>query len=195
MRTILLARFGLCSVLALAASPALAQTVKITRSTVAERPFTIIYPDSFTIAAGSKGAVLTITHRTAPLQCSLTVTPLEDVDWTADAALAGFNSSVIEAGWQSDFPGFSVASRSLIPFQSGPALVYEGESIGSPVGMPVRIVHAETMDQSRGYMFECVMPTSIGAEAKPLVDFLIRNFSTRSDAPCCAAPFPENSLH
>ncbi len=194
MLTILLARVGLCSVLALAATPALAQVVKITRSTIAERPFTIIYPDSFTAAAGSNGAVLTITHRTAPLQCNLMVTTLEDVDWTADAALAGFNNSVIEAGWQGEFPGFSVASRSLVPFQSGPALVYEGESIGSPIGLPVRIVHAETMDQNRGYMLECLMPTRISDQARPLVDFLIRNFSARSDAACCAAPFPREGL-
>lgn len=191
---ICLARAGLCCALALVSFPALAQSLKITRSTVGERPFTLIYPDSFNAANGTNGVTLTISHDEAPLQCNLIVAPLEGSTWTADDALANFDPTVIETGWQADFPGFSVNDRSIVAFQGTPALLYEGSSLGSPAGVPTRIVHAETVDQDRGYIFECIMADQISGEARPLVDFLIANLSTKSDANCCSVPFPTEGL-
>jgi hypothetical protein len=189
-----LALAGLCCALTLAAIPAQAQSLKVTRSTMADKPFTLIYPDSFGAATGTNGVTLTITHREAPLQCSLIVAPLEGSTWTADNALANFDSASIEAGWQADFPGFAVSGQSLVDFQGTQALLYEGASLGSPNGVPARILHAETVDQERGYIFECIMADEISEEARPLVDFMIGNFATRSDATCCSVPFPTAGL-
>jgi hypothetical protein len=81
-----------------------------------------------------------------------------------------------------------VSEHKLIDFRSGPALYYRGEAQRSPLGFPVTVAHAEATDSGRTYVYECIMAQSIAADALPTVDFLIANFSTRSDAECCVAP-------
>jgi hypothetical protein len=53
------------------------------------------------------------------------------------------------------------------------------------MGIPLTIVHTEAVDAGRGYTLDCLFATEIAAQARPIVDFIIANFSTRSDAECC----------
>ncbi|WP_375452025.1 hypothetical protein [uncultured Devosia sp.] len=174
---------------------ALAQnSVSVTRSILADRPYTLIYPEIMT-AAGGGPEPLTINHPDAPLQCNLEVVPtVEDTDWTPAGALAALDDDVVAADWTETFPGFTVATKGTTAYQSGPALTYDGQSTGSPMGVPLTIVHTETVDAGHGYVLDCLFATTVAEQARPIVDFIIANFSTRSDAECCVgatvAPTP-----
>lgn len=184
-------RRGVATLLAIAAlcSQAVAQDqsqVVIDRGLTEDLPYTAIYPNVLrSVDDGSSATILTLQHPGAPLQCDVFAVPGGEADWSADAALNKLDVAGIEATWTPDFPGFKLVAKAVTNFASGPALLYEGESDNSPLGVPVRIVHAEAIAGGLTYAIECLMEKSISGEARPLVDFVIANFSTRSDGECC----------
>lgn len=163
---------------------AYAQSVNVTRSILQDQPYTIIYPD-FMIPSGGATEPLSLTHPSVPLQCDITIVPVEDTTWSADSALASLDDGEVAASWARTFPGFTLSSKSTTPYQSGAALLYDGQSTDSPMGIPLTIVHTETVDSGRGYTLDCLFATEVTQQARPIVDFIIGNFSTRSDAECC----------
>lgn len=163
---------------------AYAQSVNVTRSILQDQPYTIIYPD-FMIPSGGASEPLSLTHPSVPLQCDITIVPVEDTTWSADSALANLDDGEVAASWAKTFPGFTLNSKSTTPYQSGAALLYDGQSTDSPMGIPLTIVHTETVDSGRGYTLDCLFATEVTQQARPIVDFIIANFSTRSDAECC----------
>lgn len=171
--------------IALPVTEAAAQSLSLTRGRDPAKPYTVIFAPEFAATAGEGDTALVLTHNSVPLQCSLIVVPVEDSGWTAEGALATFDRAAIESGWQQGFPGFSVSEQRVVSFQNATALQYAGDSFGSPGGEAVHIVHAETVDDGRGYVVECLTPVRAKEAARPLVDFIIRNFSTRADAQCC----------
>ena len=163
--------------------------VVIDRGLTEDLPYTAIYPNVLrSVDDGSPATILTLQHPDAPLQCDAFAVAGAEAGWTADAALSKLDIPGIEATWTPDFPGFKVVAQSVTRIASGPALLYEGESDNSPLGIPLRIVHVEAVDAGRTYAIECLMDKSIAADARPLVDFFIANFSTRSDGQCCINP-------
>ncbi len=170
-------------------SMVMAQSVNVSRSILPDEPYTVIYPEGM-VASGGAGQPLTINHTQAPLQCDLSIVPADDAGWTPDGALAGLDKAAIASGWTEQFPGFAISAAGTIGYQSGPALQYEATSTGSPMGMPLTIVHTETVDSGRGYVLDCLFATAQAAQARPLVDFIIANFSTRADADCCVGATP-----
>jgi len=176
--------------LGLAPAFALAQSVNVTRSILPDQPYTLIYPDTM-IASGGAGEPLTINHPNAPLQCDLTIVPVEDTGWTAEAALSELNDEEIVAAWSETFPGFALGSKGTAAFQNATALVYDGTSTDSPMGVPLTVVHTETVTDGRGYALDCIFATEVAAQARPIVDFIIANFSTRADADCCVGAVVE----
>jgi hypothetical protein len=184
-------------VLALAASVpfhAIAQDqpqaeIKSDRGLTEDRPYTVFYPDVLNVEDdGSETTVITLRHPDAPLQCDVLIVDGAAAEWDAQGALAALDRSVVEAIWLPDFPGFQLTSQGVTQFQSGPALIYEGQSTGSPLGVPLSIVHAEANDGGRSYAVECLTELSVAADARPMVDFILANFSTRSDGTCCTMP-------
>lgn len=176
-------------------APTLAQDqpqVVIDRGLTEDLPYTAIYPDILrSVDDGSPATILTLQHPEAPLQCDAFAVQGAEGSWSAEAALGKLDILGIEATWIPDFPGFKVVSQGLTRFASVPAILYEGESDNSPLGIPLRIVHAEAVDGGRTYAVECLMGKSVAVEARPLVDFVIANFSTRSDGQCCINPADE----
>ncbi|MHB1102159.1 MAG: hypothetical protein ACYC0C_05145 [Devosia sp.] len=166
--------------------------VVIDRGLTEDLPYTAIYPNVLrSVDDGSPATILTLQHPEAPLQCDAFAVDGAEAGWTAEAALSKLDVPGIEATWTPDFPGFKVVAQGITQFASGPALLYEGESDNSPLGIPLRIVHAEAVDAGRTYAIECLMEKSIATDARPLVDFVIANFSTRSDGQCCINPADE----
>jgi hypothetical protein len=163
---------------------AMAQSMNISRSIFADQPYTLIYPEAM-IASGGAGEPLTINHPNAPLQCDLSVVPVEDANWTADSALSSLDAATVESAWQESFPGFTLSNSATTQYQDATALIYEGTSESSPMGMPVTLVHTETVASGRGYSLDCIYATSVAEQVRPAVDFIIANFATRSDAECC----------
>jgi hypothetical protein len=174
---------------ACAAAVAQEATVTIDRGLTEDRPYTLIYPDILkSIDDGSPITIATLQHPEAPLQCDAMIADGASAGWTAEAAVAALDVAGTEQGWVTDFPGFAITNTVLTAFQSGPALMYEGESTDSPLGLPLHIVHAEAVDGGRTYVLECLVEKSVAEGAKPLIDFLIANFSTKSDGECCVDP-------
>ncbi|MET3924937.1 hypothetical protein [Devosia sp. 2618] len=163
---------------------AFAQSVNVTRSILNNEPYTVIYPEEMT-ATGGAGEPLTLNNPNAPLQCTLEIVPVEDTNWTPQSALDDLNDANVTSGWSQQFPGFTLGIKTTTAYQSGPALLYDGTSTDSPQGIPLTIVHTETVDSGRGYALDCIYATDVAERARPIVDFIIANFSTRSDAECC----------
>ena len=183
----------LVAALILAATPPVIAQDQVQMSVVqgqtAERPFTVIYPNVLQVFDdGSDVTVLTLRHPDAIMQCDALVQDGAPADWNADAALAGLDTAGIVSTWTPDFPGFKVTGQSVTRFQSGPALMYEGESENSPFGVPAKIVYAEAVDGGRNYAIQCIVELGEAADARPMVDFIVANFSTRSDGTCCVDP-------
>jgi hypothetical protein len=166
--------------LSLLPAAAFAQGLAIDGSPLPDQPYTLIYPDVM-VTSGELGGPVTINHPTLPLQCVLTVVPVEDTGWTAEGALAALDPTAIAAGWQATLPGFSVLESKITAYQSGPALLYQGTSQGE-TGTTVTLTHTETVDGGNGYTLDCFHGTEEGLEAGPIVDAIIANFSTRQDA-------------
>ncbi|KQX34061.1 hypothetical protein ASD04_17620 [Devosia sp. Root436] len=165
---------------------AYAQTAGISGSPLPDQPYTLIYPDVM-VTSGEPGGPLTINHPGLPLQCVLTVVPVEDTGWTAEGALAELDAAAVAAGWSETFPGFTLGASLVTRYQSNPALQYEGTSTGSEQG-PITLVHTETVDAGNGYTLDCFYATEMAAEARPVVDAIIANFSTRQDAQPVVTP-------
>jgi len=163
-----------------------AQSAGISGSPLPDQPYTLIYPDVM-VTSGEIGGPVTINHPGLPLQCLLTVVPVEDTDWTAEGALAALDAATVAAGWNETFPGFTLGASLVTRYQSNPALQYEGTSTGGEQG-PITLVHTETVDGGNGYTLDCFYATEMAAEARPVVDAIIANFSTRQDAQPVVTP-------
>jgi hypothetical protein len=174
--------------LSLVVSPTLAaaQSVSVTRSILDDLPYTLIFPEPMVVAGGTVEPVsVTINHPEAPLQCDMRVVPVEDTDWTAEGALGAINDAEVASSWSDIMPGFVLNAKSTATFQDATALLYEGSSPESKMGVPLTLVHTETVANGRGYTLDCYFATEQAENARPIVDFIIANFATRSDADCC----------
>ena len=163
-----------------------AQNLAITGSPLPDQPYTLIYPDVM-VTSGEIGGPQTINHPGLPLQCVLTIVPVEDTSWTAEGALAALDPATVAAGWNETFPGFTLGTSQISNYQSNPALQYEGTSPGTEGG-PITLVHTETVDTGNGYTLDCFYATEVAAEARPVVDSIIANFSTKQDAQPVVTP-------
>ncbi|MCR6673695.1 hypothetical protein [Devosia ginsengisoli] len=172
--------------LSLLPAAAYAQTAGISGSPLPDQPYTLIYPDVM-VTSGEAGGPLTINHPALPLQCVLTVVPVEDTGWTAEGALAALDATTVAAGWNEAFPGFTLGASLVTNYQSNPALQYEGTSTGGEQG-PITLVHTETVDNGNGYTLDCFYATEMAADARPVVDAIIANFSTEQDAQPVVTP-------
>ena len=121
--------------LALVPATAFAQSVNVTRSILPDQPYTLIYPDAM-VASGGVDEPLVINHANAPLQCDLTIVPVEDTSWTPESALASLVDADVVAGWSETFPGFALTSKSTTAYQSNTALTYDGTSTELTDGHP-----------------------------------------------------------
>ena len=166
---------------------AFAQALAVDGSPLPDQPYTLIYPDVMA-TSGEAGGPLTINHPTLPLQCVLTVVPVEDTGWTAEGALAALDPATVAAGWNDTFPGFTLGASQITRYQSNPALQYEGTSTGAEDGGPITLVHTETVEAGHGYTLDCFYATEVAAEARPVVDTIIANFSTQQDAQPIVTP-------
>ena len=177
---------GYLAVLFVLGCPALslAQSISVTHSTLPEQPFTLFYPEAMQ-ASGGVDRPLVIKHASAPLQCSMSYVPVDEPAWTAEGALALLVDADVEAGWRESFPGFALGARGTAAYQSDTALIYEGTSSDSPMGLPLTIVHTEAVAGELGYALDCLFATAEAEQARPIVDFIIANFSTAADAECC----------
>lgn len=175
---------------ALLPTAVMAQNVNVTSSSAEAEPYTLIYPEGM-VVSGGEGQPVIINHPDIPLQCELSIVPVEDAAWTADSALASLDDAGVAAGWSENFPGFTLGTKAVAAYQSGPALVYDGQSLGSPSGSPLAIVHSEAVDTGRGYVLDCFYAPTAAPVLRPVVDFIIANFSTRPDAQCCQGTIPE----
>ncbi|WP_449395485.1 hypothetical protein [Devosia riboflavina] len=163
---------------------ALGQSVSVTRSIFADQPYTLIYPEVM-IASGGAGEPLVINHPNAPLQCDLAILPVEDTQWTAEGAVSEIDTAAVTASWAETFPGFALGNSGTTQYQDATALFYEGTSESSPMNVPVTLLHTETVTSGRGYSLDCIYATSVAEQIRPVVDFIVANFATRSDAECC----------
>lgn len=179
-------------IMALGTHAAVAQDISVTHSVLPDQSYTLIYPATMQ-ASGGVDKPLTINHADAPLQCTMSYVPVEQTDWTPEGALASLDVAELEAGWRATFPGFVLGTTGTTAYQSDPALIYEGTSTDSPMGMPLTIVHTETVANGLGYTLDCLFDTTQAEQARPIVNFIIANFSTSADAECCVAvpPSPE----
>lgn len=168
---------------------ALGQSVNISRSIFADQPYTLIYPEAM-VARGGAGEPVTINHPDVPLQCELNIVPVEDIGWTAESALSSFDAEAVAQAWAESLPDLAIAESGTTAYQDATALFYEGTSQDSPMGMPITLVHSETVAEGRGYALDCFYGTEVGEQVRPLVDFIIANFATRSDAECCLGVEP-----
>jgi hypothetical protein len=157
------------------------QNVTLTGSPLPDQPYTLIHPAAMSVS-GEPGGPVTINHPDAPLQCVLTVVAVEDTGWTAEAALAALDDASVSQGWAETLPGFALSNKTTTAYQSNTALLYEGTSTDSPQGVPLTVVHTETVDAGNGYSLDCFFATEMAETVRPLVDFIIANFSTRQDA-------------
>lgn len=183
---------SVCASLAMAGLPVLAQEqvqMIIDRGLTEDLPYTAVYPGIMrSIDDGSPETFLTIQHPEALLQCDFFAVPGAPDGWSAEAALANLDIAGIEATWSPNFPDFRLSNQSVGRFQSGPALFYEGTASSSPMGPAVSVVHAEAVDNGRTYAVECLVDSSVAADARPMIDVIVANFSTRSDGQCCIDP-------
>lgn len=165
-----------------------AQEAGITGSPLPDQPYTLIYPAVMVENPGEIGGPVTINHPEMPLQCILAVIPVEDLEWSAENALATLDATSVAEGWNDTLPGFTLGSSLVTNYQSNPALQYEGASTGGEAG-PVTLVHTETVAEGNGYTLDCFYPSEVAATARPIVDAIISNFSTLQDAqPVTAFP-------
>lgn len=161
-----------------------AQEVTISRSVLPDLPYTLIFP-AVMQAVGGGADPITLNHPDAPLQCDLTIVAAEATGWTPESALADFDDAEIANSWAEMLPGFSVESKGVTQYQNTSALTYEGTSTDSEMNIPLTLVHTETVNSGRGYALDCLYAADQGEQARPIVDFIITNFSTRADAECC----------
>lgn len=176
------------AVLSLVIAPSLvaAQNISLTRSILPDAPYTLIFPEPMVVAGSDIEPVrVTINHPGAPLQCDMSIVPVEDTSWSAQEAVAALDEAEVAAAWADVMPGFTLGAKGTLPYQDAQALFYDGTSQESSMGVPLTLVHTETVAEGRGYTLDCYYATAEAANARPIVDFIIANFSTRADADCC----------
>lgn len=183
---------AMIAALVMACGPAAAQQqvqVVVDRGLTEDLPYTAIYPDVLRTADdGNPATILTLRHPDALFQCDVFAIPSTAEAWTAEGALSALDVASIEADWTPSFPGFQLSGQSVARFSSGPALLYEGSAPSSPFGVPVSLVHAETVDGGLLYIVECLLAQDIVEVARPMANFIIANFSTNSEGQCCIDP-------
>ena len=166
-----------------------AQEVTISRSVLPDLPYTLVYPAAMQ-ASGGGADPITLNHPDAPLQCDLTIVAVEDTDWSPETALSELDDAQIADTWTQMLPGFALESKGVAQYQNTSALTYEGTSTDSEMGIPLTLVHTETVANGRGYALDCLYAADQGEQARPIVDFIVTNFSTRADANCCVGLEP-----
>ena len=174
--------------LSLVISPtiAAAQSVNLSRSILPDSPYTLIFPAPMAVSgSGVEPVSVSISHPEAPLQCDMRVVPVEDTSWTADAAVGALVDADVAASWAEVMPGFVLSTKGTTSYQDATALIYEGSSPESSMGVPLTLVHTEAVTNGRGYTLDCYYATEQAENARPMVDFIIANFATRADADCC----------
>ena len=171
------------------ASPATAEqvTVEVVRGLIKDEPYTIIYPASLKAGSGSGDDLLVLDYPGAPLQCAATM-KVGVPAMSAQEALAAFDAEAEAAPWRERFPNFTVADPHLGSLANVPALRYLGDTGQSPGGNRYLLYRAEAVDEGRLYGMECMVGYSIAQDARDIIEFLIINFSTRSDGKCCQQP-------
>ncbi|WEK05599.1 MAG: hypothetical protein P0Y65_04910 [Candidatus Devosia phytovorans] len=168
---------------------AFAQDVGSSGSPLPDQPYTLIYPPNMVTGGDQIGGPVTVNHPEMPLQCILAVIPVEDTAWTAEGALASLDAASVAEGWSDTLPGFALGASLVTNYQSGPALQYEGTNAASDTAPATTLVHTETVAEGNGYTLDCLYPTEVAANARPIVDAIIANFSTSQDAqPVTAFP-------
>lgn len=168
---------------------AAAQNISVSQSTDPALPFTLIFPEPMQ-ASGSAAQGMRINHPDAPLQCEMNVVPVVNTEWTAQTALGMLDDNELSNAWSAALPGFSVTDKGTTAYQDATALFYEGESLGSELGIPLTLVHTETVAGGLGYVLDCFYATAEAARARPIVDFIIANFATSAEAECCRVELP-----
>ena len=158
--------------------------INVTHSILPDQPYTLIYP-AVMQPSGGGDQPLVINHPKAPLQCGMTIVPTEQTTWSADEALADLDDDAATQSWAETFPGFTLGDKGTTPYQNVTALTYQGTSTNSPQGVPITLVHTEAVDNGNGYVLDCFFATEVARQARPVVDFIIANFSTDVDAECC----------
>lgn len=153
-------------------------------------PYSIYYPNVLqSIDDGNSQTIMTLQPSSEKFfQCDVFAVQGGPDNWSADEAAKTLDVGAIESSWSPDFPGFKLTGQSVAAFSSGPALRYEGQSENSPMNVPINVIHAEAVDGGRTYAIECLYDRGTDADARPLVDFIIANFSTKSDGQCCINP-------
>lgn len=173
-------------------APSLAQDVQILRDAglTDDLPYSIYYPNVLqSIDDGNSQTIITLQPSSDKFfQCDVFAVQSGADNWTAEEAASSLDAASIETAWTPDFPGFKLTKQGVAAFSSGPALRYEGQSDNSPMSVPINVIHAEAVDGGRTYAIECLYDRSTDADVRPLVDFIIANFSTRSDGECCINP-------
>lgn len=171
-----------------AAAQAQTQTqVKISRSTVEELPFTIIYPQDWIANAISSRIVASVSHPTLPFRCEVLIDDMPR-EYSAQELLDTLDEAVVNVELSKSFPGFRLTEKGLTAFQSGPALYYEGVSESSEYGYPLHVFHGESVTGTQRHTLECLVAAHLAEEARPAVETIFANFSTRSDGQCCVEP-------
>lgn len=159
------------------------QDVEITTTRGLDTPYTLIFPESMESVTPTDGALASIQHKEATLQCDIFL--LDEVPgWNVDSAVANFDRAAQEEYWNnSGFTGFTINNVGTRQFQSGTALHYVGRSDDAPWGGPGWIEVAEMVDNGATYSFECISDAALDTDA--LVLFMMQNFSTDADGECC----------
>lgn len=172
--------------LVIAPSLAVAQNISVNRSILPNAPYTLIFPEPMVVASSEIEPVsVTINHPSAPLQCDMRIVPVEDTSWSAQQAVSALDHNEVAAAWADIMPGFILGEMGTLPYQDAEALFYDGSSQESSMGVPLTLVHTEAVAEGRGYVLDCYYATAEAANARPIIDFIIANFSTRADADCC----------
>ncbi|MGE0232102.1 MAG: hypothetical protein AB7O39_13135 [Flavobacteriaceae bacterium] len=176
------------AILAGLSAAATAQTkVKISRSTVESLPFTIVYPDDWVANPVSNTTVASVAHPDLPLKCEVLIDDMPR-EYSAQELLDTLDEGVVNTELSKSFPGFRLTRKGLTKFASGPALYYEGVSQSSEYGFPLHLFHGESVKGTQRHTLECLAAEEIADEARPTVEVIFANFSTRSDGTCCVEP-------
>lgn len=176
------------AILAGFSAAAIAQTeVKISRSTVKELPFTIVYPQSWIANPVSNRMVASVSHPDLPLKCEVLIDDMPR-EYSAQELLDTLDDDIVNTELSKSFPGFRLTKKGLTKFASGPALYYEGVSETSEYGVPLHLFHGESVKGTQRHTLECLAAEQIAEDARPAVDVIFANFSTRSDGTCCVEP-------
>ncbi|MCC0055820.1 MAG: hypothetical protein H6883_06760 [Rhodobiaceae bacterium] len=161
--------------------------VKVSRSTVEDLPFTIIYPQDWVANPVSNRMVASVSHPDLPFKCEVLIDDMPR-EYSAQELLDTLDDDIVNTELSKSFPGFKLTKKGLTKFASGPALYYEGVSEASDYGLPIHLFHGESVKGTQRHTLECLAAEQIAEDARPTVEVIFANFSTRSDGTCCVEP-------